>query len=351
MKRLLILAVLTWSSLVLASSELDRDSFSYYGDDTRTSRDLTTSVYRTVTREVEVPSTCTRRVPYSHQVCRNETRYRERCTTTTRRVCKREQVCRRVNGRRVCRVENVCRNVPQRTCRQVPYQERVCRTETRYRNESYRCTRTERRTVNELVRRTEAMVGFSFVNNSSVYDVQADFSLALRDNHLSVNVKNLDEFNKALFIATSNESRSYTGKTEYLRSSYSVRVYNLQRFSSPVSREPQIASSTRNGQLEVVVGKVLAPNSVTFKLVIKDERGLVLFDRELIEGEYRFRNNPEPVTKVMVNLRRLLGSRYFSNTNLKVKFIAKPQLPAGTVLNTEEVNLSAVKSKQLVWLD
>ncbi|MBT6326380.1 MAG: hypothetical protein HOJ35_10455 [Bdellovibrionales bacterium] len=351
MKRLLILAVLTWSSLVLASSELDRDNFSYYGDQTRTSRDLTTNVYRTVTREVQVPATCTRRVPYSHQVCHNETRYRERCTTTTRRVCKREQVCRRVNGRRVCRVENVCRNVPQRTCRQVPYQERVCRTETRYRNESYSCTRTERRTVNELVRRTEAMVGFSFVNNSSVYDVQADFSLVLRDNQLSVNARNIDEFNKALFIADSNESRSYTGKTEYLRASYAVRVYNLERFSSPVSRQPQISSSTRNGQLEVVIGKVLAPNSATFKLVLKDERGLVLFNRELTEGEYRFRNNPEPVTKVMVNLRRLLGSRYFSNTNLKVKFVAIPQLPAGTVLNTEEVNLSPVKSKQLVWLD
>ena len=74
----LILLLLSFS---INANETDTDFFDYYGSVEEVNRSLESDEYKTVYREVEVPSTCTREVPYQEQVCSYETRYRTRYKT------------------------------------------------------------------------------------------------------------------------------------------------------------------------------------------------------------------------------------------------------------------------------
>lgn len=107
----------------------------------------------------EVKDTCTRKVPYEENVCRDVTKYKKECSTipaheeckqVNKPICHTEtqmeeechrlpstQECRQV-PKQVCeyetRYDNVCNTTPDRQeCRNVT--EQVCRNETRYENE------------------------------------------------------------------------------------------------------------------------------------------------------------------------------------------------------------------------
>ena len=101
----------------------------------------------------EVVDTCTRKVPYEENVCRDVTKYKKECATIPA-----HEECRNVNDP-ICHtetsMEEQCYPGPSRQqCRtiQVP----VCNTETRYENECHTTpSRQECRTVNEPQCRVE----------------------------------------------------------------------------------------------------------------------------------------------------------------------------------------------------
>ncbi len=82
--------------------------------------------------EQEVKGTCTRKVPYQENVCRNVTRYKKECA-----IVPAHEECEQVNNpicRTESRTERECHDTPSRQeCRDV--NEYQCRTETRYENE------------------------------------------------------------------------------------------------------------------------------------------------------------------------------------------------------------------------
>jgi len=98
-------------------------------------------------RNVQGEKSC-RKVSYNDQVCKNQ----------TKQVCKEvpgSRTCRDVQGQKTCRQvpyndqvcedqsRQVCRDIPgKNVCRDIPYDIPVCNMETRYRTETYQCTKT-----------------------------------------------------------------------------------------------------------------------------------------------------------------------------------------------------------------
>jgi hypothetical protein len=212
MKKLIILLSLTLMGAAFAERS-ERLTFSGQAADfLRLENELVETRYRTE----EYQDMCTREVPYQDQECETVTRYRQECSTQYEQVCQdvtryrrhcepSQRVCepgRRVcenipggvdcrieNGRRICerrpdRVEcrevpgqcreipgrchdvpyrdRECRSVPRQVCRDVPYYDQVCRTVTRYRTETYSCTRTRQVPYQHVVRRDVAELEFAF---------------------------------------------------------------------------------------------------------------------------------------------------------------------------------------------
>jgi hypothetical protein len=292
---------------------------------------------------VQVPDICTRQVPYPEQVCRYvtnyrrecsqmptqrqvctlETRYRQECRTTYRQICENRPVCQVINGRRVCTPQQVCRNVPEQQCHQIPVQERVCRTvtdyqqicrdvpyneqichtETRYRNETYSCTRTERRAVQDLVGRYRASVKFDVRKDPTLPTVQSEFITRLNNGNLEVNVQNLPGSDNAYFLATKEIRRSQQGIETLLDAVYRVSVYDRTRFMTPFQQNVTIAPVARLGQLEVTMGAVSYTHLVALHIRLNDiNTGAVILDRTLTSQQVRFEMLPGGLTRATVDL-------------------------------------------------
>ncbi len=120
-KSLIVLLFLMSSAVTWAG---DIEQFVYAGQPEEI---LNLDSYTTETRYRDrvIYDTCYRNEPYEHRVCRDETRYRQECRTEPgRQVCRvvpGQRTCRRVNGRQVCRTtpsRRVCSTTPSR---------RICR--------------------------------------------------------------------------------------------------------------------------------------------------------------------------------------------------------------------------------
>ncbi len=135
------LIFLSVSSQLRASTDLSREEIVFRGQKEEKLK-LEKKLQETRMREEQVPSTCTRDIPYEEEVCSDETRYRRecdwvpprqdcgtrsenRCTTVTRY----RQECSGRDGGRVCEqvpVPRECRREPSRqVCTDIPSRE-VC---------------------------------------------------------------------------------------------------------------------------------------------------------------------------------------------------------------------------------
>ena len=394
MRSFFVLSLLMIFSVSIQASETDTDFFDYFGSTEEVNRTLQSDEYRTVYREVEVPATCTREVPYQDQVCSYETRYRRSCQQEPRsrqvcrnvtryrqqcsggggggQVCRTKPVCRQVNGRRVCRRERVCTNRPgtprvcrkvpytervcrtettyERVCRQVPYQDRVCRYVTRYRTESYACTRYESRPFRELVSRNDASVRFLFNKAPDVTDISARFNLTLNGPLLSVVSNNGDSYDENIFVAAVDESRSQDGLNTYINSTYKVFVMNKTRFLSPVSNELRVRPETMDGFLKAKIGKAYYNKTLQFSLNVQAEDGRNLFSRSLTREEVQLTAAPNDAEKsrVKINLAQLLEGRATRGEQLKVRLDVSLNLGNKRVLNEGSLPRTKLSKEKFV---
>lgn len=338
----MLISALLLVSTLSAQAEQREDRFTYYGDQQEYYRAVDEEVFQTVYRDVQVPDICTRQVPYQEQVCRYvtnyrrecqqiptqrqvctlETRYRQECRQVMRQVCENRPVCQVINGRRVCHPQQVCHQIPQQECRQIPVQERVCRTvtdyqqvcrdvpyneqvchmETRYRNETYSCTRWERRPVQELVSRTKASVKFDVRKDPQLNVVQTEFITRLTSGNLQVTAQNLPGSENAFFLASKEIRRSQQGIETLLDAVYRVSVYDRNRFMAPFQQDVRIAPVARQGQLEVSLGQVSYAHLIGLQLRLSDvATGNVILDRTLTAQQVRFENLPGQ-TRAIIDL-------------------------------------------------
>lgn len=370
-------AYLALLSIILSfnvKADFANDSFSYTGNSEQEFRRLEKDLYRTVYRDVQVPSTCTRQVPYPHEVCNYqtryrqecrqvpysrqmcsmETRYRQQCRTVTEQVCSRRPVCQIVNGRRVCRDQQTCRPVTRQVCQQVPYQERVCRTvtdyrqecrqvpyqdrvcytETRYRDEHYSCTRTERREVRELVGKVEASLQFEFRKDPALHGVNSTVSLNLYDNDVEVAAENLPGAVRAVFVSRLDRQDSRNGTTTNIDLKYQVSVMDEARFYSPVQSPVVMSEKTFNGELVLDLGKIYYLHTFGLKLKVTGRDGQVYIDRELQDQDYRVTGHPTSSdrSQIGLDLASLLQGRAQFGEQLQVEVESKLKMEGRRIL-------------------
>lgn len=326
MKSFLVLLSLLFASTVMAG-ETDHRSFNYDGSRGQRALDLFTETTRTEYRWVQVP--------YTERICRNETRYRQECrqepgrqvcrqepgrqvcrNTPPRRVCRTRpdgrQICNTQPGRRICRTEpgrRVCRTEPgRRVCRQVPYTERVCRNETRYRQ--------ERRAYTVVDTRTKAEVRFWFSPSAFEFlginiDVQADL---FRD---QLNVRIADRSTPGVLILD-QVAKSRFGSRENLTivENHKIDLFNSESLFAPIRGQLR-TDDVYNNEMILHVAKVAYPTELGFDLTIK-RAGQVVFSRNLAPADYQLRHG-ETESAIVINL-RALGLKLPVSTVVDVDF-------------------------------
>lgn len=115
-----------------------------------------------------------RQVPRQEQVCHTETQ--QQCSTIPG-----DLVCEQIpRSHEVCEdnYSTVCQNVPAReACKDVPYKENVCKMETKYKDESYECTKVIKVPQETIVKTHKANVKVQFSSLSEIMGPNFDFSL------------------------------------------------------------------------------------------------------------------------------------------------------------------------------
>lgn len=319
-----------WSVLGLAA-ETDRGSLSYTGTRGDQNLSLQTETMRTEYRWVQVP--------YQERVCRTETRYRRECRQTPPRrvcrtvnkpVCQIQRTCRTDrNGNRVCRQRRVCRDRPvrvcrnepgRRVCRDVPYQHRVCRMETRYRQ--------ERRAYQVVDRRTYANITFMFQAMGNTSGIRSDVNATLDRDLISVRTEDFSSPRRALIYSV-RDTRIQRGRDLHLTKNYSIRVMNADELFRPIN---EAMSATEINQGAISFGTGVITNSTDLRFKLRVTAGPVLLDRELGAGEYNLIQTGSR-TQVALNLRALLGADY-SGRELGLEFTVR--VPREHVLNSNQ---------------
>lgn len=345
MKSTLIVCLFALFSSIGLASETDRDTLTYTGTRGNQNMSLQTQTMRTEWRWVQVP--------YQERVCRNETRYRRECRqepprrvcrTVNKPVCRIVRECRRDrNGNQVCRQRRVCRDRPvrvcrdepgRRVCRQVPYQHRVCRTETRYRQ--------ERRAYQVVDRRTQATLNFNFVVNGNTSGINTRVDASLDRDFLTVRTEDFSSPQRAL-LHVRRDNRSGSGRDTYLTSNYDVTVVGANELFGPI-----------NGSLttsEIDQGRIrfetdLITQRVDTQIGLRIVSGSVLLDRMLNPGEYRT-SDLNGRTRLDVDLRSLLGADY-SGRELNIEFTVS--IPQNRLLNSQQfTKFSNTQSSRRIW--
>lgn len=294
MKTSLILLALVFSSMAFGSNT-DSDQFNYDGSRGTRSVNLLTELTRTEYRYVQVP--------YQERVCRTETRYRQECRTEPgRRVCQTgpgRQVCRNVPGQRVCRTRpdgrQICRNRPgrrvcrtepgrrtcrtepgRRVCHQVPYSERVCRYETRYRQ--------ERQAYTVVDSRTNAKLTFNF--SQAAFDflgVNVQVSTELVNDSLNVNIK---DFSTPALLIADQVTRNRSGQRDdlFVTEDHNIELFKAAELFAPLQGTVRVINSTSQS-LVLSMNKVSYEQELTFDLTIKRNQE-VIFSRALSVNDY-----------------------------------------------------------------
>ena len=328
-----------WSVLGMAA-ETDRGSLSYNGSRGDQNLSLNTETMRTEYRWVQVP--------YQERVCRTVIRYRRecrqqpprhQCRAVNKPVCRVQRTCRVVNGRQVCRQRRVCRDRPvrvcrvipgRRVCRDVPYQHRVCRMETRYRQ--------ERRAYQVVDQRTSAYLGFSFTTDGSTSGIRSDINASLQRNHLTVRTEDFSSPRRALLYSLT-ENRSNNGRDTTINQSYRVRAVVADELFAPVNGTMTVGE-IQQGNLSIVTGPVRYPLSTV--LYLRATSGRVFIDRDLSPNEYRIVDNGG-TSQVLLNLRTLFGADY---TGREFSLEVAVKVPMTKILNSTQ--FSRFENRQTV---
>lgn len=331
MKRTILICFMTLFSSILLSAETERGQISYSGSRGDQSIALNTEVMKTEYRWVQVA--------YQERICRTETRYRQECRqepprrvcrTVNKPQCRIERQCRRDrNGNQVCRRVRVCRDRPvrvcrdepgRRICRQVPYQERVCRMETRYRQ--------ERRAYQVVDSRTNANLRFNFTPIGDSSGIRTDLHAVLNREFLSLQSEDFSSPKRALVFNLNEDSRR-SGRDLFINKTYSIKLKKADDLFAPINQEIS-ASEITGGMISFTTGLISFPESTEFTLRVTN--GSVLMDRKLSQGEFLLARAGSQ-TQVNLNLAALLNADY---TGRELGVELKVRIPRNQILNSDQ---------------
>ncbi len=345
MKKAILICFMTLFSSVLFSAETERGQINYSGSRADQNMSLNTEVMRTEYRYVQVP--------YQERVCRTETRYRQECRqgpprrvcrTVNKPQCRIERQCRRDrNGNQVCRRVRVCTDRPvrvcrdepgRRVCRQVPYQERVCRMETRYRQ--------ERRAYQVVDSRTNANLRFNFTAVGDSLGMRTDIHAVLNRELITLSSEDYSSPRRALVFNLQEDSRR-SGRDLYINKTYSIQMKKSDELFAPIENEIS-ASEISSGMMNFTTGLVSFPENT--ELLLRVTSGNVLMDRRLSSNEYQLVRAGDQ-TQVELNLGTILGADY-SGRELGIEL--KIRIPQNLILNRNQFSrFERTKAVSRIW--
>ena len=227
-------------------------------------------------------------VPYTERVCRTETRYRRECRMRPGR-----RVCRNQPGRRVCRRRpdgrRVCHTQPgRRVCRTEPGR-RVCRripyNERVCRNETR--YRQERRAYTVTDTRTDANLTFTFSERAfELLGINVEVRAHLNRDHLSVHTR---DYSTPGMLIADQVTRNRYGSRDNLRitENHHIDLFNSERLFSPLRGEIQV-DDLINGELIIFMDRIHYRDEINFDLTVKKE-GQILISRALNRADYNLR--------------------------------------------------------------
>ena len=165
---------------------------------------------------------------------------------------------------------------PRQACEQIPYEERVCQDETRYRNEPYACTRTIQVPYTAVVKRYEAKVAVQF-ESARDQNAKARFKVDLSDRgELDLAAQSLSPDH--LWVATRQLARSTQGEVDSIEALFHVDVLPmaiLSAVSTPIND-----FKLRKKYLSFTIGKVTRPDLLRLHLKV-ERKGQVVLDKVL----------------------------------------------------------------------
>lgn len=246
------------------------------------------------------------RVPYNERVCRYETRYRQECRQEPGR-----RVCRTIPGQRVCRTRpdgrQICRNrPPTQQCRQQPGR-RVCR-QVPYQHQVCRTEtryRDERRPYTVVDQRTNAHVTFNFSHSLwETLGVNVELSAELHRDLLTVKA---EDFSSPSLLLKDTVRRNRSGGTQnqVINEHHEITLVEANRLFAPMRGQIE-PSEIYNNQLSLELEKVYYSDETSFALRISNN-GREIFNRTLGLHEYSLVDDLGR-SKLNINLANLIGS-------------------------------------------
>ncbi len=294
-----------------------------------------------------IPGERTCRTIPGEQICTNQPGQQICQTIPGQNVCRQvpgPQICRTIPGQPICREEQgpqvcrqiayndrECQNVPRRVCQwipprpvceQVPYQEQVCQDVTRYRTESYACTRTIQVPYTVVVKRFEAKVAVQF-EGARDQAAKANFKVDLSDRgELDLQAKAMSP--EHLWVATRQLARTTQGEVDSIDALFHVDVLPMN-ILSPVS-VPISELKVRKKVLTFQIGQVARPDLLRLHLKI-ERKGQVALDKMLAPNDLLLTKDGA-TTLVTINTEKLgftfaWAHAYIISLDLRVEFTGK----------------------------
>jgi len=341
LKKVLFFALFLVFNLQTFAAESDVKEISYYGGRSgqQYQLGLNTEVYRTEYRQVQVP--------YTERVCTRETRYRQECQTVPgqricrteyRQYCENRRICQRGPNGPICTIQQVCQNIPvqvcqdtppQTVCRQIPYEEVVCRDVTRY--------RTETRAYTVLDKRVEAQVQLHLSHKAGEGNHHLVIESELNRDVLQFRGMNRNDGEQLLALATTQIDRQQNGEQVRLTANAEIEVYKARDYRAMIEQPAQM--TLRFGVLTLEWPTALVPRTdeVGLGLRLNTIRGIAV-DRYLAPHEIRWVQT-EGKTVVEIPLRLIVGPGYDTvRGSIGELTLATVLRPSRTVLNAREFN-------------
>jgi hypothetical protein len=279
-----------------------------------------------------------RQVPYTERVCNQVPR--QRCVQEPgRRVCRQvpysDRVCRQVPY-----TDRVCRQVPysDRVCRQVPYSERVCQSVTKYKTETYSCTKTVQRAVEVVVKTITNNINIEFESKTD-QAINTELRFTQKDSgELLIKLPEGDQRVIATVKTKEVKVVRSSSDVEEKETSLIITFQDKGKLLSPFQGTMKVMGLDSES-LTVEVSKIFMPN--TLRLLLTIEQNGMSKMAELNLKDIELEQTDFASTRMKVSLKALGIDPFQGETKLKMELKLKDQLD---IVGADERDLSLTKS-------
>jgi RNase P/RNase MRP subunit p29 len=330
---------------------------------TRTRRECSAGPSTQVCRDVPGRQVCTQQP--TREVCRTDSNGQRRCTTVGG-----NQVCNTVGGGRECSSvpgPEICRNVAYSTqdcnnvpyqrcegvpgrnqCRQVDYIEQVCGNVTRYRQESYACTKTETRNV-PVEKKIAGDIEVQFKTNGIVEEFPLKVNIVAKNpqpESFDLEVS-LGKNPKEIYVILLNKNLEVKETADEISLSGEINLELIQeRIFAPVfpSQLSSAVFNKKDSTLSMVIeGQISAFGDVKLRLenVLKNGQKKLI---ALVSEQYPGPRVKIEGNKLIINLKDLMKNSLSKKNQLSLQ-LSVPAFKGGVILNNKRPELE--KSYQM----